>query len=313
MNVLDEYTSTGMKLLHHTDLIEEIKLRRRSTPVSLQLAPTSVCNLNCVFCSNTNRKSHESLGLEDVKVLLWNLYEIGLKTVEWTGGGDPLLWDHLEESVSFAEDLGMEQGLITNGLVLGKYDKDFFSPLMWIRVSMNGLDYIDEINIPDIPHTVLGFSYVMNEKTTEKSLLSLRNHVKKYNPSYVRIVPNCQATNEEQEINNLRYSQRVKMWGDPYFYQAKTFGTPKNCWWCYLKPFVLHDGWVYPCSSVVLNNTADRSFHEKFRWCRIEQLPLLYCEDMVPFNNEFCDKCVFKSQNDMIESLIHPTGMEYFI
>jgi hypothetical protein len=177
---------------------------------------------------------------------------------------------------------------------------------------MNSLDYVDSIEIPSIKGT-LGFSYVMNSETTPDIITRLKQYVNTSNPKYVRIVPNCQATDDEQRRNNDLLSKMVSDWGEPFFYQAKNFERPKNCWWCYYKPYLAQDGWVFPCSSVILNNDADYKFHENYRWCRMEELSKKYSEKMAPFNPERCNHCVFSGQNEIIESLINPDGMEDFL
>ena len=177
---------------------------------------------------------------------------------------------------------------------------------------MNCLDYMDSLYIPSIKGA-LGFSYVWNDKTNDNILARLDLYVKKCKPSYVRIVPNCQATDEEQEVNNKVLGARVDSWGDPYFYQAKVFSRPEHCWWGYFKPFILHDGWVYPCSSVVLNLDADKQFHKKYRWVRMEDYPDLVRKKVNPVSTENCNHCVFRAQNDMIDGILYPDGMEDFI
>jgi len=160
----------------------------------------------------------------------------------------------------------------------------------------------------------LGFSYVWNKKTDPENVHGqLDAFVDKYNPAYVRIVPDCQATYEEQVENNRVLGEWIGRWGSPYFYQAKHFEKPERCWWCYLKPFILHDGYVYPCSSVVLNSTSGYTFHKKFRWCHMDSLHKVYNKEAVAFQVEHCDHCVFKGQNDLIEELVYPNGMENFI
>lgn len=306
------YTSTGMKLLHHPKVVSWL-LNRRAIPVSLQVSPTSRCSLNCMFCSNVNRNKDEELKLNELDRILGRLVGLGLKTVEWTGGGDPTLYKNINEAIRYASSYHLKQGFITNGIFLKEaLTEKELKLLFWVRVSMNSLDYVDEVVLPEIPG-VLGFSYVMNERTNAEVLWRLQDHVDKYKPEYVRVVPNCQATDEEQKKNNLKYSQFVERMGVPYFYQAKTFSKPKHCWWCYFKPFINHDGWVYPCSSVVLNLGADLSFHEKFRWCRMEDLIEMYTGKMESFNTINCNHCVFKAQNDVIESVMNPDGMEDFV
>jgi MoaA/NifB/PqqE/SkfB family radical SAM enzyme len=312
MSKLNTFTSTGSKLLNHPEAVALFKMGYGS-PVSLQIAPTSRCNLKCSFCSNVNRKNHEDLDVRELAVLLYELKSIGLKTVEWTGGGDPTCYADINSAIEIASFLGLEQGFITNGLLLTtKIDWLSLKRLKWLRVSMNCLDYENEVNIPMLDGT-LGFSYVWNERTNQRILANLKDHVFKYKPKYVRIVPNCQATMEEQEENNKQLSKIVGGMGDPYFYQKKTFSKPKRCLWCYWKPFLLHDGWVYPCSSVVLNENSDRSFHEKYRWVQMENLIDLYKQKIKGFRSQDCDHCVFHSQNDICESILVPEEMADFI
>lgn len=306
------YTSTGGKLLYHPDVVSKILELGIATPISLQIAPTSKCNLKCVFCSNAHRTSHEHLCFDNLLTLLREMTKLGLKTVEWTGGGEPTLYPEFVHAVGIATTLGLKQGLITNGITLKDYDIAFLNQFTWIRISMNSLDYVDEIIIPEGYQGTLGFSYVWNEKSDIEAKRKLFYHVLKYSPKYVRVVPNCQATYEEQEKNNSMLSKMIETWKEPFFYQAKHFSEPERCYWGYLKPFVLHNGWVYPCSSVVLNDDADKSFHAKYQWVRMEDLPFIY-KNKMKGRKWGCSHCVFRQQNDMVSSLLNPHGQEDFI
>lgn len=309
------FTSTGSKLIHHPDVVGKFHHLKLLSPISLQIAPTSRCNLNCVFCSNANREKHEDLSEGGLLGLLTAMKDLGAKTVEWTGGGDPTLYHHINEFIQICDFMKYKQGFITNGLLLReRLEEKSLGMLHWIRISMNCLDYVEKVDIPkEKLNGVLGFSYVMNERTNEGSLSCLARHMEKYQPKYVRIITDCQATEEEQIENNKRYSKLVSGWGEPYFYQAKVFSRPERCWWCYVKPFVLHDGWVYPCSSVVLNEGTNYTFHSDFRWVRMEDLPGLYKKEAAFFPTEKCSHCVFRNQNDDLDSVINPTGMEDFV
>jgi len=306
------FTSTGMKLIHHPEVIEKIK-KNQAAPVSLQVGPTSRCNLNCSFCSNAKRTSHEDLDPKQLVEVMTRLRNRGLKTVEWTGGGDPTMYKDINYVMESAHAIGLQQGMITNGVFLKKkVVAKNLNRLAWLRISMNCLDYVSDVDIPKIKGGVLGFSYVMNEKTDVLVLSRLQHMVDKCNPEYVRIVPNCLATKERQEINNKIYGDKIAKWGAPYFYQEKIFDRPDHCYWCYFKPFILHDGFVYPCSSVVLHSGAEGRFNDQFRWVRMEDLPDIYKEEMAPFPTKDCDHCVFKEQNDSVGMILNPQ-MENFI
>jgi MoaA/NifB/PqqE/SkfB family radical SAM enzyme len=304
----ETFTSTGSKILRHLDRLKEFQETGIIRPISLQVAPTSRCNLNCVFCSNVNRDKHEDLHIDELLTFISKLPS--LKTVEWTGGGDPTQYRFIKDAISYCHDKGLQQGFITNGIDLHKLGS-YITLLTWIRVSLNSLDYVDSIDIPEFKGT-LGFSYVMNQKTTPFTLAKVRNFVEKHKPKYVRIVPDCQTSAEDLTAKNDYLSGVVKEWGAPYFYQDKTFSRPARCWWGHFKPFLLHNGFVYPCSSVVLNDTAERSFHEKFQWMTMKEYVDHVNHKAAPYDCKDCTCCVFGGQNALIEAAIDPT-MESFI
>ena len=312
MNKINTFTSTGIKLAHHPDAVSLIKKHHKGSPISLQIAPTSQCNLRCEFCSNVNRKRHEHLVFSKLVNFIERLQNLGLKAVEISGGGDPTMYSEIERLITYCADMSLNVGMITNGIKLHEMGIAVLNKLTWLRISMNCLDYVDHVKIPKITGT-LGFSYVWNKRTCNEVLVNLHRYVEIANPAYVRIVPNCQATVEEQRANNQRLFQEIEKWGPPYFYQVKDFRTPDNCYWGYLKPFLLHDGYVYPCSSVVLNDSANRYFNEKYRWYGMDDFPKIYDSSMKSFPTKNCTHCVFAGQNDLIDSLMNPNGMEDFI
>lgn len=312
MNKEAIFTSTGSKLIHHPEVVFKLQ-KNRAMPISIQIAPTSKCQLSCCFCSNRKRAKQEDLDPRKLITFLDDMCFLGAKTVEWTGGGDPSLYYAINEMINVASGFNFEQGFITNGLGFDKLHDVSLESLKWIRISMNCLDYVDEIEIPELPkHVTLGFSYVFNEKSTIDIFRRINKHIEKFNPKYVRIVPNCQTTEEQQKNNNSKYSVWVEELGEPYFYQAKIFEKPELCYWGYLKPFLLHDGWIYRCSSIVLNDDAEKSFHEKYRWCMMEDLRLQYAKEIIPYIPN-CSHCVFTKQNNGIHEIINPSEMKNFI
>ena len=313
MDKVNVFTSTGAKLIHHPESIERLQIHKMGSPISLQIAPTSRCNLSCDFCSNINRDLHEDLPLIPLLKFIDTLSTMGLKVIEISGGGDPTLYHGINELIDHCHIIGLKIGLISNGTLLKKkITQKNLDKLHWLRISMNCLDYLDSVDIPIIKGT-LGFSYVMNNRTDPRILERLQSYVNFVNPEYVRIVPNCQATHEEQKENNRSLSSMVEQWGHPYFYQTKEFQKPDNCYWGYFKPFLLHDGFVYPCSSVVLNDTANRKFHDMFRWSTMEEYPTKLLSVIQPFSTENCTHCVFTSQNNLVHSILNTNGMEDFI
>jgi len=316
MDKRNVFTSTGIKLLQHPEVIHFLQ-RGRFIPVSLQVAPTSRCNLNCSFCSNSKRSKHEDLDRNELFYFIDVLQRTGLKTVEITGGGDPTMYHSINELIECIYESDLEVGLISNGILL----KEKISPrnlnsLTWLRVSLNSLEYCDDIDLPKINGT-LGFSFVIHSKNINNILKygkRIRKLVDKYHASYVRIVPDCLPGEDEKRLNVI-CEAFVREFGEPFFFQEKIFRKPDNCWWGYLKPFLLHDKFVYPCSSVVLNSGSEGVFHEKFRVATMDDFLLNYRQGFKvnSFPTANCDRCVFANQNDMVDSILNPNKMRNFL
>lgn len=305
---VDTFTSTGQKILKHPDLINYMN-QGKIRPQSLQLAPTNKCNLKCSFCSVAKRKLLDEIPVHEVFEILQRFREYGTETVEISGGGEPMLHPAINEIILQAYSLGYKIGLITNGTLLDK----LLHPkhLDWLRISANSLDYNKEIFIPKLrPDAYLGFSYCFDYEgdSTIETLLKIKDLAIKHNARYVRVVPNCIGDVEKrhQKIKDI-----VEKLGKPLFYQEKRKDVFNNCWIGYLKPFLNADGYVYPCSSTVLNEDAERQFNPKYRWYHWRDMARVYGANgtrvISPVDGSRCADCVFTGNNRLYDCLIKET------
>ena len=218
----------------------------------------------------------------------------------------------LEEAIYEFYLWNLEQGLITNGTRLNQMGKESLEKLKWIRISLNSLDYIENLMIPTkyIDGT-LGFSYCWNG--SESNLRRAADFAKQHSGAYLRVVPNCLADQAGLDAQDALLTKLVSDIGFPAFYQAKEYHKPSGCLWGWFKPFIDTDSWVYPCSSVVLNSGADRHFHHKYRLCHMTELPDFYASKAPVIAPDHCDHCVFWKQNENLMGLRFPNGMENFI
>ncbi len=96
--------------------------------MTLQVEPTSACNLDCKICMRRNlERPTTSLSLDNFKKILdsGNFRYVGL-----LGWGEPLLNQHLFEMIEYAEAKGVGTNLTTNGtLISEKMDQIFGSGL----------------------------------------------------------------------------------------------------------------------------------------------------------------------------------------
>lgn len=104
---------------------------------------TTKCNQNCKYC-------HRFLGINDLcyeenEKILDNLIKDGITDITWTGG-EALLYPNLIGLLKKAKENGINNKLITNGLLLAKNDeiKEICNYLDALTLSIDSTD--NEIN-----------------------------------------------------------------------------------------------------------------------------------------------------------------------
>jgi hypothetical protein len=205
--------------------------------------------------------------------------------------------------------------LITNGTLLRK----LLHPehLTWLRISANSLDYCKEIFIPKLKSDAyLGFSYCFDYEgdSTVDTLKLIQRIAIQHNARYVRVVPNCIG---DVEKHHQPIKEIVEALGKPLFYQEKRKDVFANCWIGYLKPFLNADGYVYPCSSTVLNEDAEKQFNPKYRWYHWREIKRIYgsngTEVIKPVDGSKCADCVFTGNNRLYDYIINQQDCEEFL
>lgn len=318
MNKLEaEYTSTNHKLFAHLDRLVHVK-RNLFFPVELSIALTDKCNLHCKFCSVRDRKMDE-LDYLDLKKTLKKMVLLGLRSIVFTGGGDPTLHPKINQLIKFASRLRQYRvnsrhkgttsipvslGIITNGLLMNKLIKpENLKKFTWIRISMNGLDEGADYNNITVPKKVdIGLSYVWTENSSEEKLTCIEYFARKWKAKFVRVVPNCLRPEDQQ-----RYKKDVSPLIEKFpnfFFQTKPYYVPEKCWIGWLKPFLNSDGYFYPCSAIPL---LKRYFDPKFRIGHMTEANKIWPAVKNSFPTHRCQdgKCFWFTQNNIITDIIN--------
>lgn len=308
MSGIETIPSTSARLLSHSDRLSEIT-QGQLRPITVHLAPTNKCNLNCEWCSTKDRGDHE-LTLEECKMVVDAYCKLGAKSFEITGGGDPLMYDKLEHLISYIWGKGKSIGLITNGLLLPNLGAWITQKLTWMRISLSGLDFGLEKEYmrikPERIRTFMGCSYVLTRKTTMDNIDAIKRVSEYLGAKYVRMVPNCYSKNE---IEWTRYYGPSFTRGlNNFFLQIKNYRTPEMCYWRYLKPFVNADGWVYQCSTCSL---FEGKFPERWRVAKIDNIESIYAEPIKSFDTSSCSLCFYSDQNQLIHSLLTSSRIKH--
>ena len=150
------YIDPRGKLFVHMDRLAQLQTGLHPPPVNVEIDPSNRCNLGCTDChfSHLHTKGHYANTLPvgyvgtgdlmDTGLLLslpLSLKRFGVRSITWTGGGEPTLHPILYQAMQQAHETGLDQGLYTNAITIDE-DMAFIikTTCQWVYVS---LDYPD--------------------------------------------------------------------------------------------------------------------------------------------------------------------------
>ena len=142
---------TKMKVFHYKDKIDSLpaSVPEILAPVHVRVKPTNVCNHNCWYCAY--RKDSMQLG-QDMSVtdhiarakmleIVEDFSEMGVQAVTFSGGGEPLCYPYLLDTLGALTEGGIRFAALTNGAGLrNEIAERFAHGGTWVRVSMDGWD-----------------------------------------------------------------------------------------------------------------------------------------------------------------------------
>lgn len=312
-DLTQKFSTFGDKLLQHTDILYSIQNDKKFKPITIQLAPTEVCDLNCGYCSVANRDKTKKIDFETIKNGIDDFVSLGAKSIEITGGGNPLLYPQINELIKYSSVKGLKIGIITNSLSLDKLNNESLELCDWIRISLSKLDFINDISLIDIKSfdkKKLSFSYIVNEKTNDEILNTLLEINKKFNPKFIRIAPDC-LKEDSIDIKERLKEFIDKIDGNIFIKEINDNFLPydKGCYVGLIRPYWNHKG-VFICTSHVLKN---RKYEDEWKMCDVENIKEFYksCNERL-MNNESpycvdvnkCYHCYYYNNNKLLHTVI---------
>lgn len=142
---------SDLKAAWHIDKIRDMRLGLQVVPAQVQIILSDLCNQDCHFCAyrmsggfsseqfaeggnkNPNRKIPTKKAIE----ILDDCASLGVKAIQFTGGGEPTVHpDHLL-LFEYAQNLGLETSLVTNGVIFRPGWEQVLPKMKWVRVSID--------------------------------------------------------------------------------------------------------------------------------------------------------------------------------
>ena len=111
-------------------------------PACAEIHPTSFCPHDCVWCYNKEeREANQSqMNVADVERILPEMIARGLKAVQITGGGEPLVYPNIHRLFDLCNRLNLDVALETNGELLSKAIPHLGYNWKYVRISLDAYD-----------------------------------------------------------------------------------------------------------------------------------------------------------------------------
>ena len=137
------------KVIANVDRVVEFVETGNTAPVLIEVDPSNACNHACSFClssyihfdkyKGTEAFSRAVMPRDMLMGLCEDFVSMGVRAVNWTGGGEPCLNKHLKEAIAYCGKHGIKQGIFTNGTLLDKrvLFVTMVDNMTWVRISID--------------------------------------------------------------------------------------------------------------------------------------------------------------------------------
>ncbi|EAI5946277.1 radical SAM protein, partial [Campylobacter fetus] len=285
------------KMFHYPKKIDSLNTDEILPPLQVRIKPTNACNHDCWYCAY--KASNLQLGKDMIVKdyipkdkmfeIIDDLDSMGVKSITFSGGGEPLSYRYMTETLEKLSKTNIKFASLTNGSKLNGDIANLFSKFgTWLRVSIDGFD--DEsyakyrnVKVGEFSKVIknmsefsklggkclLGVSIIIDKQNSKH----LENMVKLFKDIGVRSIKlsPCITHNESKLTNEYhseffdqtkqlcknittKYSDDSCQIFDSYHLQLETFN--KNYEWCpYLQicPVIGADQNVYACHDKAYN------------------------------------------------------------
>lgn len=133
---------SNLKIFAHLEELQNVKCGRRIAPIYVRIKPTNRCNQNCYYCHYRNPyleldqyNPTDEIKREKMLEIIQDFKRIGVKAVTFSGGGEPLLYPYIEETMEAVLEAGIDLSIITNGSLLTGKKAKLLSKAKWVRIS----------------------------------------------------------------------------------------------------------------------------------------------------------------------------------
>lgn len=168
-----------MKVFHFQDSLNALpkSIDKIVPPLQIRIKPTNVCGHDCWYCAYRvdNLQLGKDMVIRDyipkdkMMTIVDDIAEMGVKSVTFSGGGDPFHYPFFLETVKKLAQTPVKFASLTHGAKLsGEIAEMFAHHASWVRISIDGWDSESYAKYRHVSTKV--FSTVMNNMENFKKL-----------------------------------------------------------------------------------------------------------------------------------------------
>jgi len=258
------------KFIRHIDHIKNMMDGKPVAPIHVSIWPTIRCNFSCSYCccKGEDKQNQDDLHYRDYTTAINVLAKNGTKAIEFSGGGEPLLWDWFDEAVEFAVSKGLKVSLITNGSLLDKISRTTLRKLAWIRISYQSVAHAKTINYNRLKSIQLSGSFIVTKDGKNIDELRKLSEWSIKNNMILRVAMERPCAWDVEE--KIRYL--VKIYGGQVFFSEKSAGQPSGCYMAWVRAAIDWNGNFLPCPSVMINGISKNKIDDYWVLCHVSKL-----------------------------------------
>ncbi|ABL00935.1 Radical SAM domain protein [Pelobacter propionicus DSM 2379] len=240
-----------------------------ATPYSMDIAPTTFCNLKCIFCAHSSdypeyrkifgKTLNTELALKAVDDI--RKFPDKLKALHFCGLGEPLIHKDIAKMIKYAKeaDISEKIDISTNGVLLTKNVADDLidSGVDFIRISLNGLSREDFLEYTgtevDFEKYVKNLKYLYENRKKTKIYLKIFDFMvsspQKKKMFFRTFEPICDVISIEYYNECfLGTKGRDRLKSTNLNHRGENSSTAKCCSQPFFRLLILVDGEVAPCA-----------------------------------------------------------------
>jgi len=316
-----KYIDPEHKILYFLPKIEEWLAGKPIFPLNIELDVSNACQLNCNYCLYGYTHDNVVMPFDLARRILDEVVSVGVKSITYSGGGEPLTNPNFGEIVAYGNKKGLSQGLYTNGLLVDRFLIPIVRYLKWVHFSVfaGTPETYNKITDRDVFEKVID-NIKLLAKHREDLVIGMGMVVSDDNihevEAYYRLAqelrvnfcgfkPDCWITDKDKllsmwtKIDKLPDTNVSKT---PYRFIRQAEGRPyTDCWGHYFIGCIGASGDLWFCGSkrsipeYSLGNLASSSFKEL--WLSSKHDELMRNLDLI--------QCMPACRPDVLNTLLH--------